>query len=92
MADRLEARGGTLAVRSRPGEGMVIAGRIPARRTLLHIGRRYLRSDGRPPENGAPIMPTSRSRGSDAVVSALPRLLRLEGAVLLALAVFFYAR
>lgn len=40
MADRLEALGGTLEVRSRPGEGTVIAGRIPARRTLLHIGRR----------------------------------------------------
>ena len=67
MADRLEALGGTLEVRSRPGEGTVIAGRIPARRTLLHIGRRYLRSDGRPPENGAHIMRPARSRGSAAV-------------------------
>jgi signal transduction histidine kinase len=31
MKDRLEALGGTLEVRSRPGEGTVIAGRIPAR-------------------------------------------------------------
>jgi hypothetical protein len=67
MADRLEALGGTLEVRSRPGEGTAIAGRIPARRTLLHIGRRYLTSDGRPPESCAHVMPTSRSRGRDAV-------------------------
>jgi hypothetical protein len=67
MADRLEALGGTLEVRSRPGEGTVIAGRIPARRTLLQIGGRYLRSYGHPPENGAHITRTSRSRGSDAV-------------------------
>jgi signal transduction histidine kinase len=40
MMDRLEALGGMLEVWSRPGEGTVIGGRIPARRTLLHIGRR----------------------------------------------------
>jgi signal transduction histidine kinase len=40
MADRLEALGRTVEVRFRPGEGTGIAGRIPARRTLLHVGRR----------------------------------------------------
>jgi signal transduction histidine kinase len=40
MADQLEALGRTLEVWSRPGEGTVIARRIPPRRTLLHIGRR----------------------------------------------------
>jgi signal transduction histidine kinase len=39
IADRLEGLGGTLEVGSQPDEGTIIAGRIPARRTLLHIGR-----------------------------------------------------
>ena len=30
MADRLDAIGGTLEVRSRPGEGTTIVGRVPA--------------------------------------------------------------
>ena len=31
MADRLAAIGGTLEVRSAPGEGTTVAGRVPAR-------------------------------------------------------------
>lgn len=51
MADRLEALGGTLQIRSRPGEGTRLTGRIPARKD-------------RPPGAGAVAKPDTESVGA----------------------------